>query len=86
MDVNGDGLRDGIAISSRWNNGALFHDLTIRSGLEAGGFSEAEVASFEVQPNDINSIGFDYLRAGDLDGDGYQDLVFGDCDRRWDRH
>ena len=76
VDVNGDDLLDGVAMDSRWVEGERIYDLLIRSGLKEGGFSEAEVSSFQIEQDDFDPIGFFYLSAGDLDGDGDQDLVF----------
>jgi hypothetical protein len=83
-DINGDGIDDFMVAGVRGTHAKAF----IVYGQEDG-FSDIDLTTFTpaqgftvTGTSDFDSGGFDVARAGDVNGDGFEDIILGDSSAR----
>lgn len=76
-DINGDGFDDLLVCSDSWKNedGDAVGAVHIHYGAEDGVVDEERFIASDTADGD--SFGFGLSRAGDVDGDGYADILIG---------
>ena len=78
-DINGDGLADVIAGANLYDNGAVVNSgaVFIYHGLNNGGISITPTPLSPIAGTAGSNFGISVASAGDVNGDGYSDIIVG---------
>jgi hypothetical protein len=75
-DVNGDGFSDVVVGANLWDNGEIDEGAAFVYHGTSGGLSTSPAYTIESNQTSAN-LGFSVANAGDVDGDGFGDVIVG---------